>query len=56
LGGRQFVTLKRPLYEERQPRRDAVKITGAIPEPQTCALMLAGLGVMGFVARRRRPR
>jgi hypothetical protein len=27
-----------------------------IPEPETYALMLAGLGVVGFVARRRRPR
>ncbi len=28
----------------------------AIPQPQTYALMLAGLGVIGFVARRRRTR
>jgi len=27
-----------------------------IPEPETYALMLAGLGVVGFVAARRRPR
>ena len=26
-----------------------------VPEPQTYALLLAGLGVIGFVARRRRP-
>ncbi|MDP2706329.1 MAG: PEPxxWA-CTERM sorting domain-containing protein [Burkholderiales bacterium] len=25
-----------------------------IPEPQTYAMMLAGLGLMGFVARRRK--
>ena len=31
-----------------------VNVAG-VPEPETCALMLAGLGALGFVARRRRP-
>ena len=30
-------------------------VTTPVPEPQTYALLLAGLGVIGFVARRRRP-
>jgi hypothetical protein len=29
-------------------------ITAAVPEPETYAMMLAGLGLLGFVARRRR--
>jgi hypothetical protein len=32
----------------------ASSITTAVPEPETYALLLAGLGVMGFVARRRK--
>ncbi len=36
------------------PTLDNISVT-AVPEPQTYALMLAGLGVIGYVARRRRP-
>ena len=30
-------------------------ITTAVPEPETYALLLAGIGMMGFMAKRRRP-
>lgn len=30
-------------------------VTAPIPEPETYALLMGGLGVLGFVARRRRP-
>ena len=33
---------------------DKVELTAAVPEPQTYGLMLAGLGVLAWVARRRR--
>jgi len=33
-----------------------VDVSAPVPEPETYAMMLAGLGLMGFVARRRRRR
>lgn len=33
---------------------DAVSITTAVPEPEVYAMLAAGLGLMGFVARRRK--
>ncbi|MES2553545.1 MAG: FxDxF family PEP-CTERM protein, partial [Pseudomonadota bacterium] len=31
-----------------------ITLTSAVPEPETYGMMLAGLGLMGFVARRRK--
>ena len=33
---------------------DAVSVVRAVPEPETYAMMLAGLGLVGFLARRRK--
>ena len=33
---------------------DLTASTAAIPEPETYAMLLAGLGMLGFAARRRR--
>ncbi len=35
---------------------DEVQFAGVVPEPETYAMMLAGLGLLGAVARRRRQR
>nr|WP_084150791.1 PEP-CTERM sorting domain-containing protein [Azohydromonas australica] len=35
---------------------NAASITAPVPEPSTYALMAAGVGMVGFVARRCRPR
>lgn len=32
---------------------DNVQVTGMVPEPETYAMMVAGLALMGFIARRR---
>jgi hypothetical protein len=31
-----------------------VTFTAAVPEPETYAMMMAGLGMLGFIARRRK--
>ncbi|WP_295990568.1 FxDxF family PEP-CTERM protein [Rugamonas sp.] len=33
---------------------DNVRLTAAVPEPETYGMLLAGLGLMGFIARRRK--
>ncbi|MRW91942.1 PEP-CTERM sorting domain-containing protein [Duganella sp. FT80W] len=33
---------------------DNVSVTAAVPEPETYAMLVAGLGLLGFMARRRR--
>jgi hypothetical protein len=39
---------------EIQVNGTAASVAAPIPEPETYAMMLAGLGVMGFIGKRRR--
>jgi hypothetical protein len=66
-GGARFVAVMRygqpdlgqPGLGQVQPHVETHNITAPVPEPQTYALMLAGLFVVSFVAKRRaalRPR
>jgi probable HAF family extracellular repeat protein len=41
-------------FPEWHPPESPPPITGAVPEPETYAMMLAGLGLLGFMARRRK--
>jgi hypothetical protein len=43
-----------PAGTDGQTISGSIGTTAAIPEPETYAMMLAGLGMMGFVARRRK--
>jgi hypothetical protein len=42
------------IYSFKVTADEYAKLTGAVPEPQTWAMMLAGFGVVGATLRRRR--
>jgi hypothetical protein len=49
-----YSTVKLTFSNDTAMGFDNFSVTAAIPEPETYALMLAGLGVVGFMARRRK--
>ena len=53
LGGNN-IAVTPTIFELAYQVRGEEQITSAVPEPETYALMLAGLGLVGFMARRRK--
>jgi hypothetical protein len=54
-GGTSFQTFATPLSPTQgQTDYQWALMAGAVPEPETYAMMLAGLGLVGFMARRRK--
>jgi hypothetical protein len=50
----EVLTPAEPIQIEGDPFGSSVTFTAAVPEPSEYALLLAGLGLMGWTARRRR--
>ncbi|HJV62293.1 MAG TPA: PEP-CTERM sorting domain-containing protein [Albitalea sp.] len=55
MSGDRLVGGGTPGYSPGEGEIDALAVVGAVPEPSTYALLAGGLGLVGFVARRRRP-
>ena len=55
LGGAYFAADVLITSGDNKGATGAVGVTSAVPEPETYALLLAGIGMMGFMAKRRRP-
>ena len=53
--GLGYVNVHTSTFTGGEVRGQLIQVT-AVPEPETYALMLAGLGLVGWVASRRRPK
>jgi PEP-CTERM putative exosortase interaction domain len=54
LGGRSADVLIDRVYVVATDKTGGIPITGSVPEPGVYAMMVAGLSLLGFVARRRK--